>query len=173
MLNSRWTSHHTARGAKPAFAASERKPSRVILWEFSVCTASPSTKETARPADPRLLTRRADQIHSDAPKRRIVASVVMKPGQIKTGAKLPVGPRQQVFVERRREPNRVIVGGVQDRGVLDEIDAHEQAPAAELPSGVAQKSQGSLGSEIADGRAGKKSDASPRAARHWRQHEGS
>src|SRR5262245_53645328 len=103
-------------------------------------------------------------MHLDAAQLAVVESAMPERSEVEIGAQLAVDAREQVEVELRRHPARVVVGGMQARRVLLEVDADQQAAArAGHGAGVLQEGGRLERREIADGGAWKVDDASLRA----------
>ncbi len=72
---------------------------------------------------------------------------------------LAVHPVQQVEVEGRRHPRRIVIGAHQRVFVLDEIDPHDEAPDARPVAHAAHQRPCPFGVEVAQGRAGEEAHA--------------
>jgi len=96
------------------------------------------------------LSRHAHQVHFHALQGRGIAGVVVEAFGVKVGVEFVVGAHQQVAVERRGHAGVVVVGRVQHRRVLNEIDADQQAAAGQRPSGHGPKGPGLVGVEVAE-----------------------
>src|SRR6516164_2367970 len=72
----------------------------------------PETKGNrhTRHADADFLRPERAQVHFDALCLAVVNRLMLKPAQIKIRAELPVDPRQQIAVERRRHSQGIVVG---------------------------------------------------------------
>src|ERR687895_925255 len=68
----------------------------------------------------------AGEVHFDPLALAIVKGAMLEGVEIDIGPQLAVDARQQVEVELRGDPGRVVVGGVKDGGVLDEIGADDE-----------------------------------------------
>ena len=78
-------------------------------------------------------------MHLDARLPGVPARLVRPRIEREVRAELAIDPREDVFVEGRRDPLRVIVRGHEDGRILDQVQA-EQEPVArrELPPHPAQ-----------------------------------
>ena len=76
--------------------------------------------------EPDLLALAADQMHFDAPALFVVKCLMTKCVEIEIRAEFAVEARQEIQVELRRHAGRIIVGGVENVGVLGKIDANDQ-----------------------------------------------
>ncbi len=95
-------------------------------------------------------------MHLDAPERGVVERVVAEAAQVEIAAQLAVDAREQVQVERRGDAARVVVGRVQDVGVLLQVDADQhRALRPDLGTRHAQEGLRLRRRQVADGRAGK------------------
>src|SRR5262249_50327770 len=114
-----------------------------------------------------LLPAQARKMHLDAAQLAIVKSVMLERARVEVSAELAIDPDQQVAIELRGDPLRVVVGGVERLRVLDEIDADdERRAAAQCGLGAAQESRHFVGLEVADGRSREKPE--PRPGRYRR-----
>jgi osmoprotectant transport system permease protein len=78
-------------------------------------------------ADTHTLIGSADEMHLDTARRGIVKRVVPEAIEAEIAVQLAIDARQQIEVEGRRYACAVVVRGVQDRRVLLEIGAQQQA----------------------------------------------
>ncbi|MNT48501.1 hypothetical protein D3C72_1852830 [compost metagenome] len=91
--------------------------------------------------------------------------------EVEVGRQLRVRAPQQVEVERRRHALRVVVGRMQPVGVFHEVDADQQAAAAQHARRELQERQRLVGLEVADGRTGEEAHAPARPGHGRGQHE--
>jgi hypothetical protein len=95
-----------------------------------------------------------DEAHLDAREPRVVERPVGEGGRVEVAAELAVEDEEHVLVELRGDPARVVVGGVQARVRLDEVDAEQEAVLALQHGAHAEQEGHALGRlEVADGRA--------------------
>ena len=87
--------------------------------------------------------------------------------QVEICIQLAIGAGQQILVEGRGHAGGVIIGGMQQGGVLDQVNADQQAAAIQHVAHASQQGHRRIGTEIADGAAGEKT-AAPRRAGHRR-----
>ena len=105
----------------------------------------------ARDADHLVL--QADQVHLDAAFRGVVKGVVAKGVKRESPPQLPIDAGQQVHVERRGDALGVVVGGVEDTGVLLEVDADQHGAAGPGHLGRrGEKPDRPIGGEVAQRR---------------------
>ncbi len=84
---------------------------------------------------------------------------MLERGQIEIRAEFAIDARQQIEIEFRGHARGIIIGGTEDLGVLDQIDADDEDRAgAQHGAGMAQKFRRLMRFEIADGRAREKAD---------------
>ena len=93
------------------------------------------------------LALQADQIHLDPLHLHIVGGVMDEGVQVEVGAQFAVGAQQDVLVEARRDAGGVVVGGMQPRRVLHQVDADQQAAAIQ-----GCRASGAAGTMAASGR---------------------
>src|SRR6188768_3327219 len=102
-------------------------------------------------------------MHLDAMVLGIVERAMAKARQIEIAAKFAVHPRQDIQIELSRDAGGVVIGGVEHRNVLDEVDADDHGRALpQYAARLAEKLGGILRLEIADGRAREEPDARAR-----------
>ena len=89
--------------------------------------AGPEAHDAA--AHRHLLLALAHEVHLDAAEGGVVERLVTERAQVEIGAELAIDAREEVQVELRGDALRVVVGGVQPRRILLEIDP-DQEPAA-------------------------------------------
>ena len=93
---------------------------------------------------------------------------MLEGGKIEIGAELAIDARQQIEIEFRGHAFGIVVGGTENLGVLDQIDADDEDRArAQRVGGMAQEFRRFMRLEIADGRARKEAD--PRQRRDRRR----
>lgn len=118
--------------------AAHRKPSRdgkaaqvaaAILVRVFGADRFPFRDPEACSADTHTLIGAADEMHLDAARVRIVKGVVPEAIETEIACQLAVDARQKIEVERRGDACAVVVGGVQDRGILLEVGAQQQSAA--------------------------------------------
>ena len=114
----------------------------------------------------------ADQVHLDAAQGRVVEGRVVEAVEVEVRAQFRVRTRQQVEVEGRRHALRVVVGRMQQCGLLDKVDTQQQPAAAQQPRRLLQEGQRLVGVEVAQRRAGEEAHAAPGAFELGRQREG-
>ena len=89
---------------------------------------------------PHLLPLLAGEMHLDAVALGIVEGVMAEACEIEVAVELAIDAREQVEIELRRDAGGVVIGGVEDAGVLHQVDADDQRRAApEHAPGVAQE----------------------------------
>src|SRR5512134_2915525 len=138
-------------------------PDRVLVGVLRVYRLALAEADAA-PADPDLLRFHAFQVHLDAAARRVVEGAVAERRQVEIGAELAIDASEEVQIESGGDAARVVVGGVEPRRVLLEIDPDQEAPSpAQLYPGARQKRGGFGRGQIADGRTRKIHDAAARA----------
>ena len=81
-----------------------------------------------------------------------------KDARSKSAPQFAVHARQQVHVEAGGDAGGIIVGGEQGLGVLHQVEPDQQFAGAERRPRAGEKRIGFHIGEVADGRAGKKSD---------------
>src|SRR5579864_7977537 len=82
----------------------------------------------------------ADQMHFDAALRGVEEGAMLERRKVEIGSELAIDPRQQVQIEFRRHAGGIVIGVMQDRVILDQIDADQKQRArAERLAGMAQK----------------------------------
>src|SRR5207245_1544816 len=101
----------------------------------------------------------ADEMHFDTLQRRVVKSVMSKIVDPEIGAQFAIGAYQQIAIEGGRHARRVVIRRVQNRRVLDQVRANQQATAAQLIGDLSQKTTRFLRIEIANAGTGEKTDA--------------
>ena len=107
------------------------------------------------------------QVHLDAARSGVVEGIVREAPQVEVSAQLAIDAPEQVQVEGRGDALRVVVGGMQDVGVLLQVHAH-QHPAG-LAARHGEEGLRLLGREIADGRAGEIHRAAASPALHGKR----
>src|SRR5438093_10639104 len=100
------------------------------------------------------------QVHLDAARSGVVEGIVREAPQVEVSAELAIDAPEQVQVEGRGDALRVVVGGMQNVGVLLQVHPH-QHPAG-LAARHGEEGLRLLGREIADGRAGEYTGQPPR-----------
>ena len=91
---------------------------------------------------------------------------MLEGAEIEIGAELAIDARQQIEIEFRRDALGIVVGVVENFGVLHQIDAdHEQRALAQHAAGMAQEFARFVRLEIADGRSRKEADPRQRSDR--------
>jgi len=159
-------------GIQPALRAWLREQlDRILVAVFSVWIDSPRRKSMHLPATRTLWA--AARLTRCIPTRCFSRYRRRGPefGESKIAVELRGFIRsQQVQVERGGDAGGVVIGGVEDRGGLDEIDPDEQhRAAAEQRRRMPQKRMGLDRLEIADGRSREEADrASSRCSRAGR-----
>ena len=118
--------------------------------------------------DAHVLRRERAQAHLDPLVLAVEERDVLEGVDVEVGAELAVDDVQDVAVERRGDARGVVVGGLDDRRVLDEVGAEQQAVArraATWPSRAGTPP--AAGQEVADRAAEERDDARcrPRAGR--------
>src|SRR5262249_20661035 len=105
-------------------------------------------------------------MHLDAVALAIVERAVAKVFELEIAVELAIDARKQIEIELRGQAGGVIVSGVEDAGVLHQVDPDDQRCAASQHApGVTQERGGFVRLEIADGRSGEESGMShPRPA---------
>src|SRR5688572_9265538 len=94
---------------------------------------------------------------------------VAERAEIECRVELTIEPRQQVEVESRRNSRRVVVGGMEDRGILATINAEYQRSARTNRGANAMQECRRLGGmQVPDRGSGEKRHPS-RVVRQWRQ----
>src|SRR5207237_9471393 len=73
----------------------------------------------------------AFQMHLDAPVGRVVKRAMTERCKIEVAAELAVHAPQDVDIEPRGDACRVVIGGVEDRLVLDQVDADDHGRTAD------------------------------------------
>src|SRR5262245_35562292 len=107
-----------------------------------------------------FLTLAARQIDFDATAFAVVAGVVLERGQVKIRAKLAVDAGLKIKIEFGCDPGGIIIGGMQDILVLDQIGADdEQGVASENTRRMSEQVGRLMRLEIADGGAREEADA--------------
>ena len=97
----------------------------------------------------------ADEVHLDARRLGIEEGPMGEGVEIEFSTEFVPHPHEQVAVESRRHPGRVVIGGVEHRLLLHEIDADDQGRAdTEHPPEMGKQPRRLRRLEIADGRAG-------------------
>ena len=113
----------------------------------------------------RGLIRQAADMDRDAAGRRIVFGVMRETFHGEIGVEFAIHPLQQVQGERRGNARRVVIGGVEPRPVLLEIDADQHRTAGtDHGAALRQEPRRFRGREIADARAGEEGDPPAAAA---------
>ena len=103
------------------------------------------------------------QVHFHPRPRGIEKRTVDKCVGIDIAIKLAVDPVQQIAVEPRGEPGGVVVGGIEDGWVLDQVNAQDKAVARPQQAAcLAQKRHCFIRRHIADGGPWKKRYSFPR-----------
>jgi hypothetical protein len=147
MLKSRSASVHTSTGSNPAPRASARKSSTLYLCEFSVWINA------------HVLRRHAVKVHFDPARVGIVMRAVAKLPNVEIGAKLLVDAAKQVEIETCGHALRIVVGGIQDRRILLQVDADHHRPARpQHLHRVGKKTPRIVGLEIPQRGSGKEPD---------------
>ena len=140
----------------------------LYLWLSSVCTrlARRELHQAAfwRERKPHTLPLQADQIHLDPLRYGIIRRVMGESVQIEIRAQFAIGAGQQIFVEGGGHAGRIVISGMQQGRVLHQVNADQEAAAAQHLAHPAEQSHRRVGTEIADGAAGEKSGA-PRRSR--------
>ena len=127
---------------KPARDVRRPKCSSEYLYEYSVWIVSPSSNANSHSADPDDLGLPADQMHLDALLAPDVVGPVRECVEVEVGVELAVDPREQVEVERGGDAPAIVVGGPDDRFVLVEVEADQEAAAvADEPGDRAEQSR--------------------------------
>ncbi len=96
-------------------------------------------EEKAMAAHAHPLGRAAHEAHLDARVLRVERRVVLELLDAEVGAELAVHALEQVQIEGRRQPQRIVVRSVEDARVLREVDANEKAPS--LPAHSPHRSE--------------------------------
>ena len=99
----------------------------------------------------------AHEMHLDATALTVVERPMAERVNIEVSRELAIDTREQVEVELRRYARGIVIGRVENVGVLDEIDANDKGCAcAQHAPGMAQERCRILRLEVADGRAREK-----------------
>src|SRR5258708_9270520 len=116
----------------------------------------PRPEREALSRDAHLLITRALEVHFDAAALREIAREMAKSTQIEIGAELAIDSRQQIQVERRGHPLRIVIRGIEQRRSFLQIDTYQRGAASAQRRRPAREERVCIGRrEIPDGRAGK------------------
>ena len=109
---------------RPAAAAGQRleRVDGVFVAIFGVDGLA-SAEIDSRSVDPRLLPPCRGEMHLDPVVRAVVEGVMLEGAEIEVGAELAVDARQEIEIEFRRDTLGVVVGVVENFGILHQIDA--------------------------------------------------
>src|SRR5271166_4573915 len=72
------------------------------------------------------LTLVAGEVHLDAMSLGVVEGVMAEACQLEVAVELAVDAREQVEVEAGSDAGHIIVGGVEDAGILHQVDPYDQ-----------------------------------------------
>ena len=134
--------------------------------------SSPRGEAEALSGDPRLLIGEAADVDFDPPLRLVIKSHMLEAVDIDIAVELAVDAFEEVEIERRRDPGPIVVGGVEDLGVLFQIDADQHlSPGAEDARIIGKKRDRAVRIEIADRRSGEEPHPLAPGARQQGQHE--
>ena len=150
----------------PAAASSASIRSRRNLAEISVRISSPGSERhgQAEVCDRDLLIAQRPQPHLDPLVDRVPQRDVLELVDSEVGAELPVDHEQDVAVELRRHPGRIVVRALQPVGVLDEVRPEEEGiPGTERSPDLREKGRSGLWFEITDCGADKRNHSAPAA----------
>src|SRR5215468_4843869 len=101
-----------------------------------------------------LLPPTAHQMHLDPAPLAVVERPVAERIEIEIGAKLTIEAREHIEVELRGHALGVVIGGIENADVLDEIDADDEGrTSAQDAAGITQERNRNMRLEIADRRA--------------------
>src|SRR6266550_2910811 len=102
----------------------------------------------------------AHEMHFDATALTVVERPMAELVDIEVSRELAIDAREQVEVELRGYACGIVIGGVENVGVLDEVNANDEGRAgAQYAPGVAQERCRILRLEVADGGAREESGA--------------
>ncbi len=127
--------------------------------------ASREAALAARPAHHQRAPR--FEVHLDARFDGVEAGDMAPVGRSEIAAEHPVQVQQQVEVEGGGHAELVVIGRLEQRAGLDQVDTDQQRPASRQLMHVAQEAQRFFRREVADARAGVEQQA--RAAIEHRQ----
>src|SRR5262245_54815574 len=113
--------------------------------------------ETAA-GDAHALALAAGEMHLDAPALHVEEGLMAEGANVEIAAKLAIDAREQIEIEARGDALGVVVGGVEDRRILHQVDADDQGCAGtQHVGGVLHESGSVMRLKIADGRSRKES----------------
>src|SRR5664280_1372880 len=87
-----------------------------------------------------LLALEAGEMHFDAVALAVEESVMLEAVEIEGATEFAIDAREQIEIERSGDAGLVVIGGVEDLGRLDQVDADDQRGAgAENLGRIAQE----------------------------------
>src|ERR1700756_2025147 len=123
--------------------------------------------------DPCFLMGEAANVNFDPPCGIVIEGHMLEPVDVEVAVELPVDALEEIEIECGGYSCPIIVWGIEDIGVLFEVDADQHlAPGTENTSIIGQKRDRGVGLEITDRRPGEEPHPLARRAGQPRQQKG-
>src|SRR5437764_12680847 len=128
----------------------------------------PDAEREALAENAHLLAPAAGEMHLDAIELAVVERMMLERGDVEIRAELAIDAHQQIAVELRSHALSIVVSGVKQFRIFDEINADdERSVVPEHPPRGPEKCRDFVRLEIADG--GPRKEPEPRSGSHGRR----